>query len=416
MLLVCADADFPHPATQAQVVLHAQGCGGSDDLYRCDDRNDSQGWRCGRHLEPAVFAAFRLSAKLAHHGPVFGTMRWLVSSHPLTRYEFSTQMYPHYWFPKYMQSCRNYVLTQVISCRATMATNIPDFTRYMRSSRGVYWQAFMLPALNLLMSVFGTVNTSCAKVLYGEYIWSPLDLAARWDGPAGRCGAFFVGLCWVIGQIGTNLSASAISGANDLTNLFPKYMNIRRGVLLIAIVSGWVMVPWKIVHSASSLITFIAGLAVFLAPIAAILASDYWIVKKRNFDVPGLYRRMGRYRYRHGCNWRAAAAFLVAVVPLLPGLATQVNSSVTISVGMQHLYACSYLYGFLSGGVIYVVLSKVFPAQDTLLEAPIYDAVVTIDGVEFINDGVHNPLETNPDPKFVEMETKEVGAEEVVGR
>lgn len=289
-----------------------------------------------------------------------------------------------------------------------MATNIPDFTRYMRSSRGIYWQAFMLPALNLLMSVFGTVNTSCAKVLYGEYIWSPLDLAARWDGPAGRCGAFFVGLCWVIGQIGTNLSASAISGSNDLTNLFPKYMNIRRGVLLIAIVSGWVMVPWKIVHSASSLITFIAGLAVFLAPIAAILAADYWIVKKRNFDVPGLYRRMGRYRYRYGGNWRAAAAFMVAVVPLLPGLAIQVNPSVTISEGMRHLYDCSYLYGFLSGGLIYVILSKVFPAEATLLEAPIYDAVVTIDGVEFINDGVHDPLETMSKP--VPVETKEVDA------
>jgi NCS1 family nucleobase:cation symporter-1 len=64
-----------------------------------------------------------------------------------------------------------------------------------------------------------------------------------------------------------------------------------------------------------------SGLAIFLAPIASILAADYWIVKKRNFDVPGLYCRHGRYRYQYGVNWRAAVAFLVAVTPNIPGLA-----------------------------------------------------------------------------------------------
>ena len=70
------------------------------------------------------------------------------------------------------------------------------------------------------------------------------------------------------------------------------------------------MVPWKIVHSASSLLTFMSGLAIFLAPIAALLACDYWVVKKRNIDVPSLYRRRARYRYnKYGTNWRAATRF-----------------------------------------------------------------------------------------------------------
>lgn len=76
-----------------------------------------------------------------------------------------------------------------------MATNIPDFTRYMKNRRGVYWQAMMLQLINLLKAMFGTISTSCAKVIYGEYLWSPLDLAAKRDGPWGRCGAFFVGFC-----------------------------------------------------------------------------------------------------------------------------------------------------------------------------------------------------------------------------
>lgn len=110
---------------------------------------------------------------------------------------------------------------------ATMATNVPDFTRYLKKPQGVYWQGLFLPLISILLGLFGIISTSCSKVVYGEYIWDPLVLAAQWHGPAGRCGAFFVGFTWVVAQIGTNLSANVISCANDMTSLCPKYINIR---------------------------------------------------------------------------------------------------------------------------------------------------------------------------------------------
>jgi NCS1 family nucleobase:cation symporter-1 len=275
---------------------------------------------------------------------------------------------------------------------ATMATNIPDFTRYMRdgSRKGVFWQALALPFISILLAMFGIISTSASKVVYDEYIWSPIDLADKWEGPLGRFGAFSVGVCWVVAQIGTNLSANVVSCSNDLTGLFPKYINIRRGVILATITAGWIMVPWKIVHSASTLLTFMAGLSVFLAPVAAILASDYWIVKSRNFDVPALYRRHARYRYNsYGTNWRAVVAFLVSVTPNVPGLAHAVNPSIKLSGGIQHIYDMSYLWGFLSAAIVYVVLSKVWPAKETLLDGPIYEDISVVDGVEFKGNGVH---------------------------
>ena len=53
--------------------------------------------------------------------------------------------------------------------------------------------------------------------------------------------------------------------------------------------AGWIMVPWKIVYPAASHLNFMASLAVFLCPIAAIMATDYWLVKQRHIGVPGLY-------------------------------------------------------------------------------------------------------------------------------
>jgi cytosine/uracil/thiamine/allantoin permease len=100
-----------------------------------------------------------------------------------------------------------------------MGTNIPDFTRYLKKSRGVYWQALFMPFIASLIGIFGIIAASAGKVLYGTYIWDPLQLASNWDGPSGRAGAFFVGLCWVVAQIGTNISANVISCSNDMVRI-----------------------------------------------------------------------------------------------------------------------------------------------------------------------------------------------------
>lgn len=80
-----------------------------------------------------------------------------------------------------------------------------------------------------------------------------------------------------------------------------------------------VLVPWKILDSADTFLSFMGGYSVFLAPMAGIIASDFWLVKRQHIDVPALYDPHGRYRYFHGVNWQGFVAFIVAVCPLLPG-------------------------------------------------------------------------------------------------
>lgn len=59
--------------------------------------------------------------------------------------------------------------------------------------------------------------------------------------------------------------------------------------------------------------------SIVLAPLAAILASDFFLVKKCRYDVPALYDLRSIYRYnKWGINWRALIALVVAVGPNLP--------------------------------------------------------------------------------------------------
>ena len=65
----------------------------------------------------------------------------------------------------------------------------------------------------------------------------------RWD---NRAAAFFASLAWVLTTLGTNISANSLSAANDMTVLFPRYINIRRGQVLCAFLGGWALCPWEI--------------------------------------------------------------------------------------------------------------------------------------------------------------------------
>ncbi|MCJ1416074.1 hypothetical protein MMC32_002409 [Xylographa parallela] len=266
-------------------------------------------------------------------------------------------------------------MSSVTGSWATLACNIPDFSRYARKSEGQYIQLPFLPLIFTACGVLGIVTTSASYVLYGTYLWNPLDIVTKWldNGSGGRAAAFFAALSWYIAQVGTNITANSISAANDLTVMFPRFVNIKRGCIIAAIIGGWVIVPWKILSSAETFLAFMGGYAVFLAPIAGILASDYWLVKKQNIDVPALYNPYGRYRYAGGVNWRAAVAFIIAVGPLLPGLAYSINPSGTIiSQGVINLYSFDWLFGFVVSIVLYTGFSLVFPAKESLSSITIF--------------------------------------------
>lgn len=142
----------------------------------------------------------------------------------------------------------------------------PDFTRYLSKPRSALTQSIFFPILCSWVAIIGVVVASASYMIYNEYVWDPISIIDSWEGPGGRAAAFFAGLSWLIAQICVNMSATVISGSNDLVNLFPKWFNIRRGSIFITIIGGWAMVPWKILHSAGSLLSFMGSLGIFLAP------------------------------------------------------------------------------------------------------------------------------------------------------
>ncbi|TFK69801.1 NCS1 nucleoside transporter family [Pluteus cervinus] len=255
-------------------------------------------------------------------------------------------------------------LNNALAIYATLAVNIPDFTRYAKTERSQYVQLLIIPVAFTLIGFTGIAVTSAGEVLYGETLWDPLRLINRWD---NRAAAFFASFSFVLSIIGTNVSANTLSAANDMTVLFPKYINIRRGQVICAIIGGWALCPWEILASAPGFLSFMSGYTVFLGPFAGIMVADYWLVHRCKVDVPAMYELRGRYYYWRGINWRAAVALLCSVTPNLPGLMNAINPNITVGK-ISFLFNVAWLYGFFCAGGIHWLLSSLFPAKETYVD------------------------------------------------
>ncbi|KAG6840313.1 hypothetical protein C0991_007463 [Blastosporella zonata] len=156
-------------------------------------------------------------------------------------------------------------LNSSLGVYATLAINIPDFTRYAKNERAQFVQIFIIPTAFTLVGFVGIAVTSAAESIYHEILWDPLRLIDKWT---NRPAAFFASLSFLMSIIGTNISANSISAANDLMALCPKYINMRRGQVICALVGGWALCPWEILATAPGFLSFMSGYTVFLGPFA----------------------------------------------------------------------------------------------------------------------------------------------------
>src|SRR6202023_2333801 len=109
-------------------------------------------------------------------------------------------------------------LTGVVAFWATVALNIPDFTRYARSQRAqVVGQALGLPTTMTFYSFIGIAVTSATVIVFGQAIWDPVAVLSR----LGNSFAVVIAmLALLLATLNVNVAANVVSPANDFSNLW----------------------------------------------------------------------------------------------------------------------------------------------------------------------------------------------------
>jgi nucleobase:cation symporter-1, NCS1 family len=246
-------------------------------------------------------------------------------------------------------------LTSVVGFWATVALNIPDFTRYARSQRAqVVGQVLALPTTMTLYSFIGIAVTSATAIIFGQTIWDPVQVLARLGNPFAVVVAM---VALLLATLNVNVAANLVSPSNDFSNLSPRLISFRTGGLITCFVGGVIFQPWKLLANYSNYIFgWLLGYSGFLGPIAGVMICDYFLIRKKIILVEDLYQRRGFYEFSGGINWRAMAALAAGAGVAFIGL---------IVPALRVLYDYAWFVGFATSFIVYWSVMRAPMARKT---------------------------------------------------
>lgn len=263
-------------------------------------------------------------------------------------------------------------LMGMIAYFATLSLNMSDFTRFARSQRKqALGQLLGLPTTMTFFSTIGVLVTSATVIVYGGAVWDPIELAEKFSNPLVALFSLFVVM---VATFAANVAANTVGPSYDFSNAFPKWISFRTGGLITGVI-GIAIQPWRLLSSPHLYIhTWLDFCGGLLGAAAAVLAADYWIVRRKRLHLAELYKPAGAYAYARGWNWRAVVAFAVGAFLSLGGAYSAPGEGPFPDAGLipalKPLYDFGWVIAFGVTLVVYAALSRIFPARVAPAEGP----------------------------------------------
>ena len=246
-------------------------------------------------------------------------------------------------------------LTAMVGFWATLSLNIPDFTRYAKSQNDqIVGQIIGLPGTMVLYSFIGIAVTSATVIIFGEAIWDPVALLGKFSSPLVVI-ISMVGL--TIATLSTNIAANVVAPANSIANILPSKISFRMGGYITGII-GILIFPWKLLADPHGYIfVWLIAYSALLGALAGIMICDYYIIRKTELELVELFKVDSIYKKWNKNAW---IAFVISIIPVIPGFLGTVQVMDVESVGKfwMDLYSYAWFVTFFISFGLYWVLMK----------------------------------------------------------
>ncbi|RDW57166.1 hypothetical protein BP6252_13814 [Coleophoma cylindrospora] len=301
---------------------------------------------------------------------------------------------------------KGFLFMQLVSSTAAVwggsGDRLSDWSRYAKKRWTPYPALFTGLAVTLtLTATLGTFATSAFYAKFGQLLWTPLTMLAYIQEtsytPGCRAGTFFAGVGFLTNLIYINIVQNTLSFGMDFAGVMPKYISMTRGAMIVTVVAI-ACNPWRFLTQAVVFVEVFSVFSVFATATVAIVNTDYWIIRRRKWKIPDLYKKDGIYWFWHGINWRAIVTWVIAVVPAFPGFVGSMQGRTT---GVDYrIYQISFFVGYPIAVVTYIIINKIFPPEGL--------------GIEEDLEGPPEPVIEGEDPeKISQKEAGLVKADEV---
>lgn len=234
---------------------------------------------------------------------------------------------------------------------ATMALNIPDFSRYAKSQKDQFrGQLYGMPLPMAICAFIGAYFAQATKLAYGTAMFDPTNVFYHLE---NKIIVFIAALGVVAATVTTCVAANVVAPANGFSNIAPKKISYKTGVVITILIAFFILQAWWIYGSGGAYFTWLNAYGTILAPIAAIFIADYFVCKQKRADIASLFKgEEGKYWYSGGINWAAIIAWIIAfIIPLLTYFGVS-------GAFFTFVNSINYIWSFILGFVVYVILMK----------------------------------------------------------
>ena len=181
---------------------------------------------------------------------------------------------------------------------------VADYSRMARSRQTAFWGTGLgyfgshvwFYALGALLALSATVPSDPSAPI-APLLTTIAALTAGWV-------ALLVLLVAETDEGFANIYSAAVSAQNIWPRLGQRTLVLAIGGIVLVLAATLPLVQYE---------SFLLLIGSIFVPLLGILTADYFVLRRRRYDVTELYRSGGRYWYRGGVNWLAMGVWVVGV-------------------------------------------------------------------------------------------------------
>lgn len=241
------------------------------------------------------------------------------------------------------------IINSVISVWAAPGASVSDFTQNATSTRDqTIGQTASLLVAYLIFALSSVAILIGGSIHFGVQEWNVLNIVNKWESVPAAALAVVV---FLMTTVSTNATGNIIPAAYQLSALFPKSVDYKKGVLIASVIS-YVIMPWKLMENSASIFAFLNIIGAVLGPVAGVMLAHFYFVKKQKIDIDALYMDSSQDNAQNPYKGINIEAYIATIAALLISVSGQVIPALQMISNLSWLIGAALAFG------IYLMLKK----------------------------------------------------------